>query len=65
MRRAWAGFAYTGEPGWDQFTSDGLQTMVLDTEPAQERYPHARTLAAYSRSPIEVLDLAPVSTAHV
>jgi para-nitrobenzyl esterase len=65
MRRAWARFAHTGDPGWDRFTGDGQQTMLFDVEPAQQRYPHARTLAAYSRSPIEVLDLAPVGTAHV
>jgi len=56
MRQAWAEFAYTGKPGWDEFTSDGLQTMVLDTEPRQEPYPHALTLQAYRRP--EVLDLA-------
>ncbi|MBV9919622.1 MAG: carboxylesterase family protein, partial [Pseudonocardia sp.] len=64
MRRAWARFAHAGDPGWDRFTGDGQQTMVFDVEPVQQRYPHARTLAAYSRSPIEVLDLAPAPTTH-
>ncbi len=55
MRRTWAGFARTGDPGWDPFSADGLQTMVYDAEPSQQRYPHERTLAAFSR-PV-VLDL--------
>jgi len=55
MRRDWAGFAHTGDPGWDPFTTDGMQTMVYDTESGQLRYPHARTLQAYGL-PV-VLDL--------
>jgi para-nitrobenzyl esterase len=55
MRRAWAAFANTGDPGWDPFTTDGLQTMVFDTEPRQQRYPHERTLEVFELP--AVLDL--------
>jgi hypothetical protein len=57
MRRAWAGFAHAADPGWAPFTGDALQTMVYDIEPSVQRYPHARTLRAYTRRPLEVLDL--------
>jgi len=56
MRRAWVGFARTGDPGWDAVTSENLPTMVFDTEPGLRPYSHARTLEAYGPTPA-VLDL--------
>ncbi len=55
MRRAWADFARTGDPGWAPFTGEDLRTMVFDTEPAVRRYPHEDALRAYP--PPSVLDL--------
>jgi carboxylesterase type B len=57
MCRAWSTFAYTGNPGWDPFTPEGLQTMVFDTASTQQRYPHERTLQAYRKQLPEVLGL--------
>jgi len=57
MRRAWADFAHTGNPGWAPFTPETLRTMVFDTESTEQRYPHAVNLEAYGRDFPEVLDL--------
>ena len=54
---AWSTFPHTGNPGWEAFTADGLQTMVFGTQTAQQRYPHERTLRAYGQHLPEVLDL--------
>ncbi len=57
MRRAWVNFAWTGDPGWHQFTPTELETMVYDNVSREQPYQHARTLQAYSEHPLEILDL--------
>ncbi|MGW2491333.1 carboxylesterase/lipase family protein [Streptomyces sp. NPDC001606] len=39
MRRAWTGFARTGDPGWPEYDSESRLVQILDAEPKVAPYP--------------------------
>jgi para-nitrobenzyl esterase len=57
MRRTWAGFAATGEPGWTAYDPQERTTGILDTEPRAVRYPEEASRALWEGEGWAVLGL--------
>lgn len=50
MRRSWAGFARTGDPGWTRYDDGGRRVMVFDTAGGEARDPRERHRPAWDAS---------------
>ncbi|MFD4658167.1 carboxylesterase/lipase family protein [Kitasatospora sp. NPDC058444] len=57
LRRAWVGFATTGDPGWPAYDPEGQLTRVLDARSQTVRYPEQTSRRIWAGHPLTAYDL--------